>query len=121
MKKSLLLIAVTGLTLASCTTVKKTATSMNVATSIEAVSTADLDVSDRRITFGYEVPKKVRRGGTQNVYNVAVREALRYNGGGDVLVAPQFDTRIRRGLFGKKIKEVIVSGYPATYKNFKVK
>lgn len=121
MKKTLLLMAVACMAFASCTTVTKTSASLDVATSIEAASTADLVVSDKRITFEYDVPKKVRRGGTQNVYNVAVREALRYNGGGDVLVAPRFDTRIRCGLFGKKIKEVTVSGYPATYRNFKVK
>lgn len=121
MKKSFLLMAVACLAFASCTTVTKTAASIDVATSLQAASTADLIVSDKKITFEYDVPKKVRRGGTKNVYNTAIREALRYNGGGDVLVAPQFDTRIRCGLFGKKIKEVTVSGYPATYKNFKVK
>ena len=114
-------MAVACMAFSSCTSVMKTASSLNVATSIEAASTADLIVSDHKITFEYDVPKKVRRGGTTNIYNVAVREALRYNGGGDVLVAPQFDTRIRCGLFGKKIKTVTVSGYPATYKNFKTK
>ena len=41
------------------------------------------------------------------------------NGNADVLVESQQEIYVRQGLLGKKIKSVTVTGYPATYKNFK--
>ncbi len=85
---------------------------------------ADLDVSTRKIEYTYIPTDDVRRGGEDNVLNTAVREALRKNGGGDILVEMQ--TTITKGksnsgfLTGKYvIKSVTVTGYPATYKNFR--
>lgn len=120
MKKVFLVVAVAALAFTSCTTTMKTASSIEVANQLNSFTKADLEVSDTRITYTFRPEKKERRGGTQNVYNHAVAAALRANGGGDLLVAPQFETRIRTGLFGgRKIKEVTVSGYPAKYKNFR--
>lgn len=78
-------------------------------------SEADLDISPKKISFYYKVPKSVRRGGTKSVKATAVAEALKANGNADVLVAPQFEMKIRRG----SIRELTVTGYPATYKNFR--
>lgn len=119
MKKALLFVAVVALSLSSCTTVKKTAKTMDVETSLNAASTADLVVSDNKISYEIRPKKKIRSGGLTNVKNFAVSEALRLNGNADVLVAPEFEVETRRLLLRTKIKRVVVTGYPATYKNFK--
>ena len=77
---------------------------------------ADLAVSPQKITYTYRPTDDVNRGGEANVINTAVRKALEANGGGDVLVEMQFTLKKS----GKKnVTEVTVSGYPATYKNFR--
>lgn len=107
--------AMSVLCVTSCTTVKKTATTQDVSTVIAAGSEADLEVSQKKISFYYDVPRSVRKGGTNSVKATAVAEALKANGNADILVNPQFDMKIRRGA----IHEVTVTGYPATYKNFR--
>lgn len=120
MKKVILGVLV-ALTATSCTTVRKTATTMDVNTNATSRSTADLVVSPEKQTYDYRPPKKVRRGGLKNAKSTAVAELLRQSGA-DVLVHPQFETSVRTGFFGqKKIKRVVVSGYPATYRNFQSK
>ena len=77
---------------------------------------ADLVVSPNKITYTYRPTDDVNRGGEANVINTAVRKALEANGRGDVLVEMQYTLKKS----GKKnVKEVTVSGYPATYKNFR--
>lgn len=107
-----------ALCMASCTTVTKTAGSVDVANDLKSKTEAELVVQDKRITYTLRPPKSIRRGGLANVKAAAVAEALKQNGGADVLVDPQYETRTRRGLFGKKIKYVTVTGYPAKYKKF---
>lgn len=120
MKKKFVLIAfVAAFGLASCTTIKKTASTIDVNNSLTSNSDVELIVADKQISHNHRVTAKERRGGTKNVYNAAVSAALKANGNADVLVAPEYETVIKKGLFGKKIKEVMVSGYPAKYKNFK--
>ena len=120
MKKFFLSALVVGLSLASCTTVTKTASTLDVATGLEAQSTADLSVSSQKITYTHHTISAERKGGKQNVINAAIQAALAQNGNADVLVAPQYVLVKKKGLFGSKYRTVIVSGYPATYKNFKV-
>lgn len=104
---------------ASCTTVKKSSTTMDVATNLTSSPTADLEISENKATFVYKPTAKIRRGGAQNAKNVAVSELLKANGDADVLVHPQYEIELRRGFFSsKKIKKITVSGYPAKYKNF---
>ena len=120
MKKLLFLslIAVAVLT-TSCKTTRFSATYQDPATIINTVTVADLEVSEKRITFTCKPSMQIRRGGTQNVIKTAVREALRANGGGDVLVGLEYITVSKFSLFGlSPIREITVSGYPATYKNF---
>lgn len=113
MKKVILSLAVIAAMCAtSCTTVKKTATTLDVETELVSLNTADLDVAPNKITFVYKTPKKEKRLGEKNCIRAAVAEALKLNGNADVLVAPQYV--IKNGG-----KEVTVSGYPAYYKNFR--
>lgn len=117
MKKTVLAVMAVAsvLCFSSCTTLKKTASTQDVSTVIAAGSEADLDVSQSKISFYYKVPKSVRRGGTNSVKATAVAEALKANGNADLLVNPQFEMKIKRG----SIREITVTGYPATYKNFR--
>lgn len=121
MKKAFLPLIIVGMAFASCTTVTKTATTLDVANSLNTATTADLAVSPTKISYTHKTTKKDRKAGNRNILNTAIQAALEANGGGDVLVAPQFTSVKKTGLFGSKIKTVTVTGYPATYKNFKSK
>lgn len=119
MKKTLITLAVAAFALTSCTTVTKTATELDVKTGAVAATKADLVVAPNRVSLELRPTKAERRGGKDNVKNHAVAKLLQQNGNADVLVAPEYEISTRRGLFGKKITSVTVSGYPAKYKNFK--
>lgn len=120
MKKSILFgaAACAALALASCSTVSHTASTMGVDTQLNNVTTADLQVSDKVISYTFTPDGDHRRAGEKSVKAAAVSKALEANGGGDLLVAPQFEVKKTRGLFSSKIKYVTVKGHPATYKNF---
>lgn len=117
MKKVIISAAVLMALMAStsCSTVKKTSTTQDVATELTSDNTAGLAVSNQKISFYYKVPKSVRRGGNKSIIATAVSEALKANGNADVMVHMQYDARYKRG----KIREITVTGYPAAYKNFK--
>lgn len=77
---------------------------------------ADLDVSSTKISYFYIPSKTVAIGGYDNIINTAVREALVANGNADVLVA--LETQVKYDSTGS-IESVVVTGYPATYTNFR--
>lgn len=77
---------------------------------------ADLDVSPTKISYFLIPGKTVLMGGYDNVINTAVREALLVNGNADVLVA--METQVKYNSIGE-IESVTVTGYPATYTNFR--
>ena len=116
MKKVFFTAAAMLLMLSSCSTVKKTASSIDVANSLTSQSLVDLEVSNTRISYSFRPNAKERRGGVANVKACAVSAALKANGGADVLVAPEYELTLKRG----KVKEVNVTGYPANYKNFRI-
>lgn len=102
--------------MASCTTTISTARTEHFSSAAITATFADLAVSPSKITYTYRPTDDVNRGGEANVINTAVRKALEVNGGGDVLMEMQYTLKKS----GKKnVKEVTVSGYPATYKNFR--
>ena len=56
------------------------------------------------------------------ILNNAVYEALKENGNADVLVNFQYQATVTKKLwFNRKVQKVVITGYPATYKNFKNK
>lgn len=122
MKKTLcLLLILVAVCTTSCKTIHSTGEYKQPTTFLRNATVADLDVSDTRISFTFQPSLSVRRGGDQNVIKAAIREALRVNGGGDVLVDMEYITVMKPTLFFfmvSPIREVTVSGYPATYKNF---
>ena len=77
---------------------------------------ADLNVSPTKISYFLIPSKTVVLGGYDNVINTAVREALLANGNADVLVA--LETQVKYDVAGD-IESVTVTGYPATYTNFR--
>lgn len=104
--------------LSSCSTIRKTSTSVNVATPVLTETVADLQVNPTKISYTLKPNKAIRKGGEKNVVKAAVAEALKENGNADVMIGMQYEIKKTRGLFGTKIKYVTVTGYPATYTNF---
>lgn len=120
MRKSLIAVACAGvLLLSSCSTVKKSSTSVDISTPVLTETVADLNVQPHKISYTLHPSAAIRRGGDKNVIKVAVAEALKANGDADVLVGMQYEIKKRKGLFGTKVKYVTVTGYPAKYSNFK--
>lgn len=107
------------LCIASCSTVNKTSTTRSITAPVIAATIADLDVAQQKISYTYYPTSAVKRGGLANVKAAAVAEALAKNGNGDVLVESQCEVVTYTGFFRRTIKSVTVTGYPATYKNFK--
>lgn len=117
MKKVLIAVfTVMALGITSCSSIHKTVSVEEISTEVAAYTSADLDISPNRITYTYRPTKAERRGGNKNAIECAVAEALKANGNADVLVAPQYEIKKRRG----NVKQVTVTGYPATYSNFRV-
>lgn len=118
MKKVFLSLAVVAFALTSCTTHRATSTTLDVNTCVNSPASADLVVSGTKVTHTLRPAAKIRRGGLANIKSTAVKEVLTANDA-DVLVQPEYEVVTRRGLMGKKVKSVTVSGYPAKFKNFK--
>lgn len=117
MKKLLFLAAVAALGLSSCTTVSNTAYTEEVNTEMYNRSYADLQVSDKVISYTLNVSAAQSRAGVKSCKAAAVSKALEVNGGGDLIVNPQYEVTIRREFLGKRILSVKVTGHPATYRN----
>ena len=118
MKKLFMPLAVVAMTLSSCSITTKTASTININSKLTSETIADLEVDDRRIEYVYRPIGKDRKVLDKTAKTTAVYEALK-QGHGDVLFAPEYSITKRKGLFGKKITEVVVSGHVARYKNFR--
>ena len=120
MKKIILFCGV-AMALASCTTIKQTATTANVPSQLLTATVADLEVSPQRVSTEYFSTAEVRRGGVSNVLHAAEQKLLAEKAPGyDLLVEPEYTTeRVNYFIFGSKVTKVKVSGRPAKYKNFR--
>ncbi len=121
MKKLLSLVLLAAL-VSSCSMFRSsTASTMDVNSALFSATSAELQVSNEKISYTY-YPKKVdRKAGFKHILNNATSAALKENGNADVLVERQYEViSKKRPLRGDKIKSITVTGYPATYKNFKV-
>jgi len=120
MKKALLFSFATLMVVSSCTTIRKTATAVDVNTSLKSYDIAELEISSKRVTYEFRPTSQERRGGKKNVINCAYAATLTANNNADILVQPEYSMRIRNGLFSRnKIKRITVTGYPAKIKKFK--
>jgi hypothetical protein len=118
MKKLFLFLAVAAMA-TSCSSAKLISSATHSkAKAIQPIAAlyADLKVSPTKITHFLIPSKTVIQGGYDNVINSAVREALMANGNADVLVA--LETQVKYTADGV-IESVTVTGYPATYTNFR--
>ena len=117
MKKFLLMAVVAIVGLSSCTVVTHSAYTGTVDTQMYNRSTADLDVSDKIITTTYNVSYADNRGGLKSIKDAAIQQALAENGGGDLIVNPQFEIKKSGFLWWRKYQYVKVTGHVARYKN----
>jgi hypothetical protein len=117
MKKFFLFICV-AFAVSSCQTIRSTATHKVVDIQPVGALIADLEVSPKRISYTMTPHRRVRRGGFENIKSTAIREALQNNGGGDVLVGLEVQTKSVRFLCWRATTSITVSGYPAKYTNF---
>ena len=118
MKKLFLFLAVVAMA-TSCSSAKLISSATHSkAKAIQPIAAlyADLKVSPTKISYFLIPSKTVLQGGYDNVVNTAVREALIANGNADVLVA--METQVKYTADGV-IESVTVTGYPATYTNFR--
>lgn len=85
---------------------------------------ADLDISPKRISYTYTVPKKDEKSQFEYLKQDCVREALAVNDSSDVLVDPRFSTNFNStlntgsGLRSRNLT-ITVTGFPAKYKNLR--
>ncbi len=119
MKKFLLTLAVSVALLSSCATVRTaTSKSADVSTSVSSVTMADLDIANKKIEYVYTPTKKERKKlKSSTLMEKAVAAALKSNNNADVMVASQFEIEQKGAM--RRIRKITVTGYPATYKNFK--
>lgn len=116
--KKVLLIAVAALALSSCSTISHTSYTGTVNTEMYNRTSADLEVSDKVVSTTYVCDDDHNRAGLKSCQAAAIQKALEENGGGDLIVNPQFEVKKTRGVFFTKIKYVKVTGHVARYKNF---
>lgn len=114
MKKSVLFMAAAAMFCCSCSSViTNTASTKNVESQLINRTTAELKISDKRVSYTLNPTKAQQKAGLSSVKAAAVAALLQANGNADVLIAPEFE--IKKGL--TSIKYVTVSGKPATYVN----
>lgn len=90
---------------------------------------ADLDISSKRISYTYTVPKKDEKSQFEYLKQDCVREALAANDSSDVLVDPRFFINYNEKRYGGYNNDtyleslenytITVTGFPAKYKNIR--
>lgn len=111
-------MAVAAMFISSCSTISNTATTENVDAKIVNRTTANLVVSDKVISYTFTPTSAHQRAGMKSIRAAAVAKALETNGNGDVIVCPEFETKVKRGLFKKSVKYITVKGHVGTYEKF---
>lgn len=87
---------------------------------IETTTIATLDVSPKKITYVYNPTKIDAKSMTEKqLVKNAIYLALKENGNADELVGVNYYISLKRRFLTKRIKSISVSGYPATYKDFR--
>lgn len=117
MTKSLIISALSALTLSSCAVTQRThtASSVPVDTKIYNVTVADLDVKEQRATSTSNWNWNLFSTFSLSKVKKEAEAELLKETGADVIVDPQYEVERRGALRGGS---VTVSGYPARYTNF---
>ena len=118
MKKCLYFIGL-AMMAASCTTVNYTASNAEMPAQVLSSTVAALDVAHKRVSYTYDVPKEIRRGGLNNIKQAAMQAALEKAGSDyDLLLEPQYQVSKTKYILRSKITKMTVTGRPAKYKGF---
>ena len=107
--KKYLFFAFAVVSLASCTTITKTARTESVPYSMYNATVADLKVAPERITYTIQPSEAIQRAGIANCKQAAIQEALTANGNADLLLEPEFVVNTKRVFFKTKVVSVTVS------------
>lgn len=120
MKKTIGIIALSAIMLTSCQTLMQTSRNVSTGSSINSVTLADLQVSDKRESHTIShVTDAMQSGGEENVKRIAEAKILE-QANADVLVEPRYHVVKKRKFFGgSKITSITVSGRPANFTNFR--
>ena len=98
----------------SCSSTAKYSTAKTIdikPTVIQKPTVADIQVNEKKVTGTHS--GKITTTSLETIQNEAVASALK-SVNADILVEPRFDTTI-----DGSVTTVVVSGFPATYKNFR--
>lgn len=118
MKKICLMLALAVIVgLSSCTKIVSNAYVNTVETGIYNRSAADLVVSEKMVSYTLNCTGAQSRAGVNSCKAAAVQACLQNNGGGDILVNPQFEVKTTRHLFGKNVNYVKVTGRIGRYQS----
>ena len=109
-KLSLAVAAICILGMTSCKTNLYTATEVPSTNVLITNTVANLQVG-QKVTFRYQIPNNVRKGGLKNCKAAAITAMLKANGNADVIVAPEYN-------YDNTLTFIEVTGRPATYTNF---
>lgn len=119
--KKIVIFAALALFFSSCAVHKASVASTEVySPAIETATIATLDVAQKKITYVYTPEKKDSKTlSEKQLVKNAIYMALQTNGDADELVEVNYYVSMKRGFFGKRVQSIRVSGYPATYKDFR--
>lgn len=118
--KKLFFAAIVALCATSCNTIRtSTATTLEVFPTVTSENVADLKVSDKRESFTWTPESKAEAKFKATAAKRSAVYALLEKTGGDILVEPRYEVKIKYGLFSKKLVEVKVSGRPASMTNYR--
>lgn len=119
--KKIVIFAALALLFSSCAIHKASVASTVVySPAVETTTIATLDVSQKKITYVYYPEKKDSKTlSEKQLVKNAIYMALQANGGADELVEVNYYVSMKQGLLRKKVQSISVSGYPATYKDFR--
>lgn len=82
---------------------------------------ADIKVSEKKLYYIYVPSKAAQAEGEENCVKCAIREALRANGDGDIIIGMETQVKFDGTYYNGHavVESVVVSGYPAWYVNFR--
>ncbi len=114
------MLAAATMLFASCAVNRAGVQTTTVQPEIEAKTKATLVVSPKRVSYTYVPTKTNAKTLTidQLVQN-ATYMALQANGNADVMVKVNYNVVMKWSFFGKRVKSISISGYPAHYRDFR--
>lgn len=120
--KKIVIFAALALLFSSCAVHHKASVASTPVYSpaIETATIATLDVAPEKITYVYTPTKTDSKSlSEKQLIKNAIFMALKENGNADELVEVNYYVSVKRRFLKKRVKSIAVSGYPATYKDFR--